>query len=187
MAAGSTYEPIQTYTLNNSQTTVTFSSIPQTYTDLVLMISARTDRNDQANRPTDLIKVTYNGSTASYYSDTVLASSSSSTPFSYKEPNQGFLAVGAIPGAQSTSGQFGTSVFYIFSYSDTNTYKTMLARGDNATSVGSGNYYMGAMVGFWRGSTGSSTEAISSIALSPYVGPNFVANSTFTLYGIKAA
>lgn len=182
-----TYEPIQTYTLNSSQTTVTFSSIPNTYTDLILIISARTDRNDQANRPTDSIRVTYNGSGASYYSDTIMASSSSSTPFSYKEPNQGFLAVGAIPGAQSTSGQFGTNIFQIFGYSNTTTYKTMLARGDNATSVGSGNYYMGAMVGFWRGSTGSSTEAISSIALSPYVGPNFLANSTFTLYGIKAA
>ncbi len=187
MPAGSTYSTIATYTATSSQTSYTFSSIPGTYTDLVLIINARSDRNDQANRPTDLIKVTFNGSSASNYSDTVIGTNSSSSPFAYRETNQGFLAVGAIPGAQSNSGEFGTNIFQFQSYSNTTTFKTMLARGGNPTSVGSGNYYMGTMVGLWRGSTGSSTEAITSITLAPYVGPNFVSGSTFTLYGIAAA
>jgi hypothetical protein len=164
---------------------VTFSSIPQSYTDLVVVFNARSDRNDQANRPTDLIRVTFNGSSAAYYSDVVLGSNSSSV-YSYKETNQAFMAVGAVPGAQSNAGEYGTNIFHIQSYSNTTTFKALLARGGNATSVGSGNYYMGLMAGLWRGSTGSSKEAITSITLAPYVGPNFVAGSTFSIYGIAA-
>lgn len=178
----STYTPIATTTLGSTASSYTFNSISGSYTDLVLIINARSDRNDQANRPTDLIKVTFNGSGASDYSDTVLGTNSGSSPFSYRETNQGFLAVGAIPGAQSNSGEYGTNIFQFQSYSNSTTYKTMLARGGNATSVGSGNYYMGAMVGLWR-----QTQAITSITLAPYVGPNFVSGSTFTLYGIQAA
>jgi hypothetical protein len=187
MPAARTYEPLATNTLGSSQTTVTFSSISGSYTDLILVFNARSDRNDQANRPTDLIKVTFNGSSAAYYSDTVIGTNSTSSPFAYSETNQAFIAVGAIPGAQSNAGEYGTNIFQIESYSNTTTFKTLLARGGNATSVGSGNYYMGAMVGLWRGSTGSSTAAITSITLAPYVGPNFVSGSTFTLYGITAA
>jgi hypothetical protein len=181
-----TYVVLDTRTLSTSTPSVTFSSIPQTYTDLVLVINARTDRNDQSNRPTDLIKVTYNGSNASNYSDTILGNNSTNSPFSYRESNQGFMAVGAVPGAQSNAGEFGTNIFHVQSYSNTTTYKTLLARGGNPTSVGSGNYYMGAATGLWRGATGSSKEAITSITLAPYVGSNFVSGSTFSIYGIRA-
>jgi hypothetical protein len=180
----STYTPIATQTLTSSASSVTFASIPQGYTDLVMVINARTDRNDQANRPTDLIKVIYNGSSASYYSDTVIGSNESSSPYSYRETNQAFMAVGAVPGAQSNANEFGTNLFNFQSYSNTSTFKTMLARGGNATTVSPG-YFQGAMVGLWRGSTGSTFEAITSITLAPYVGPNFVSGSTFALYGIQ--
>jgi hypothetical protein len=62
-------------------------------------------------------------------------------------------------------------------YSNATTYKTVLSRSNVAASAS-----VSANVGLWR-----NTAAITSIKLYVYPSYNFVAGSTFTLYGIKAA
>ena len=57
--AANTYTLISSNVLGSSAASVTFSSIPATYTDLVLRVSARTDADD-----TSLI--TFNGTTTGY-------------------------------------------------------------------------------------------------------------------------
>jgi len=180
MPAARTYEPLATTTLSSTATSYTFNSISGSYTDLVLIAMARTDRNEQSGRPSDLIKITVNGSTTNY-SYTFLGSNSSSA-ISYRESNISNLPLAVIPGAQSNAGEYSTAIFQFQSYSNSTTNKTILCKSGNPTSVTGGNIYMGAAVGLWR-----ETTAISSITLAPLVGPNFVSGCTFTLYGITAA
>jgi len=167
MAAGSTYEPIATTTLGSAQANVTFSSIPQGYTDLVLVING-------AFSTAETIGIQYNSDTGSNYSSTILAGSGSAAS-SGRNSNQTGLTIG-------TNGYFTTtiianSLIQIQNYSNTTTFKTTLSRSNNA-SVG-----LDAIVGLWR-----STTAINSIKLYGfYSGYNFASGSTFTLYGITAA
>jgi len=165
-----TYEPIATYTVPSAQASYTFSSIPATYTDLVLVVSAATssiaDQDMQVG----------NGSvdTGSNYSRTWLqgngsaASSgrgSSETSTRINTPNGGYL--------ETTLGSSIQTITFL-NYSNTTTYKTMLTRTGGAAGGTS------AIVHLWR-----STSAINTIKLTP--SSNFITGSTFTLYGIKAA
>ena len=164
MAAGNTYTPIATYTIPSNTTTYTFSSIPGTYTDLVLIASGiGTSAGDFG------VCLRYNGDTGSNYSVTQLDGNGSS-PASYREINAVHQNIGILSGA----GQ-GNSIFNIFNYSNTTTYKTTLARGNAATN------YLRAAVGTWR-----NTAAITSVTIyNPTT--SMVTGTTLTLYGITAA
>ena len=158
-----TYEPISTQTLATSATTVTFTSIPQTYTDLVLVISSKMTTGDDAHG------IQFNGDTAGNYSATGLYGSSG-VAGSYRGTNS----------IKIDAGRIGTdwcnSIIHIMNYSNTTTYKTVLSRGNNtATTL----VLVGAL---WR-----STSAISSMVISAYNNQSMLTGSTFTLYGIKAA
>lgn len=170
-----TYTPIATQTLTSNQATVTFSSISNTYTDLVLVAVVRTDRAAHD----DIMGVQFNGDTATNYSTTILSGNGTSSS-STRQSTVAYVTsrVGA---ASATAGVWTPVIFSIQNYSNTTTNKTTLCRYNEPISGGA-DYGVGATVGLWR-----STAAISSILLKPISGINFIANSTFTLYGIKAA
>lgn len=161
--ATTTYEPIATQTAGGSTSTITFSSVPQTFTDLMLVI------NGSSVNDVDWRFRMGNGSidSGSNYSGTYLYGTGSSAP-SYRESNVTGIGTG---GAYNG---IGTSIIQIQNYSNTNTNKTVLAR------TGSNNYTQ-VRVGLWR-----STVAVNIIQISPDSG-NFVSGSTFTLYGIANA
>ena len=164
-----TYEPIATQTLGSSVSSVTFSSIPQTYTDLVIVQSAFV-----ANQMDTRLQ--FNGDTATNYSWTVLFGSGSAAG-SYRESNKTAIPTGyysQIDISPATS----TFIIQIMNYSNATTNKTVLTRGNNAAS-GRG---VDAIVGLWR-----STAAITSVALNVDASHQYTSGSTFTLYGIKAA
>lgn len=163
MAAGSTYTPIATTTLSGSTASYTFTSIPSTYTDLVLVIMA-------ANSTGSNFEVTFNSDTGSNYSRTQLAGNGSSAT-SARESNYTSYRTLSTPSGTST---YAIATFNIMNYSNTTTYKTLLDRGGYASDQ---TY---AQVGLWR-----STAAINSIRL--LTGSNLSAGTTFTLYGIQAA
>lgn len=165
-----TYEPIQTQTLGSDTATVTFSSIPQTYTDLILVSQTRSTRAGNAG---DGGRIRFNSDTGTNYSTTTLEGNGSvaeSTRFS----TQSFILV-RIPAATATASVLSPSIAQIMNYSNATTYKTALIR---LTSVSES---VGLNAGLWR-----NTAAITSIDFSANTG-NLVSGSTFTLYGIKAA
>ena len=166
MAAANTYTPIATQTVGTAVASITFSSIPATYTDLVLVM------NGLVTTAGDNIQVQFNSDTATNYSTTILdgnGTAASSTRASNK-------AYGNLDdyGYWDTTLRSVTLV-NIMNYANTTTYKTYLSRANNASNG------LSACVGLWR-----STAAISTVKVYPNT-RNFDTGSTFTLYGILAA
>jgi len=156
-----TYEPIATTTLGSASASVTLSSIPGTYTDLILVF------NGSVTSGAVSVAVRFNGDTATNYSDTWLYGSGSSALSGRNTSANGIYAMDI-----STSN--ATLVCQIQNYSNTTTFKTSLQRGNAASNA------VTATVGLWR-----NTAAINSVNL--HNANTFIAGSTFTLYGIKSA
>lgn len=167
----STYEKIQSTTLGSAQATVTLSTIPGTYTDLVLIFNGGTT----SSGPT--MRITVNGDSGANYSDTALDGDGTSA-ISTRHSSANFMAITNNVGIAGTLGA-QTSIMQLQNYSNTTTYKTVLIRANNATSAGFPG--VTAAVGLWR-----NTAAITSISLTT-ASTTFLSGSTFTLYGIKAA
>ena len=166
MTSGPTYTPIATTTLG-SAASITFSSIPQTYTDLIIIATVT-----PAAAGTSNFFIQTNGDTGGSggnYSWTKL-NANGSTVGSGRNSNYGLCVLGEL----NTNLQIQIN---LQNYSNTTTYKTFLSR------YGYANYYFGTAVGLWR-----STAAITSVSMgqdnSPYT---FGAGSTATLYGISSA
>jgi len=166
MAAGSTYTPIATATASGSQPTISFTSISGSYTDLVLIYSAK----DGTGGAEGNIQVTFNSDSGSNYSWTNLYGNGSTTG-STRSTNQ--TAIYAYCAGNTASLEAGT--FQVMNYSNATTYKSTLNRGNVASGA------VVARVGLWR-----STSAITRMDLTSSSG-NFASGSTFTLYGIQAA
>lgn len=158
MSKTATYSLIESQTLGSATATVTFSSIPATFTDLVLIIKTPTI--------SDNYNLRFNGDTGTNYSYTYIAGNGTSASSGRSSNNTviGLTYTGA--GAPMTRLQ-------IQDYANTTTYKTALIRQDDAANATM------TTVGLWR-----STAAISSITIvSPSTIPS---GSTFKLYGIQA-
>lgn len=167
----STYTPIATITASGSVSDVEFTGIPSTYTDLIIVCQGRTQNavTEQA------ISFYVNNDFSGLGSFTELDGNGSSAT-SYRITNTSALKAGIFPGASATSGAVGQCILNVMNYSNTTTFKTILARGNAATSLTS------AMVNLFR-----STSAISRIGIATFGAGNYVAGSTFTLYGVKSA
>lgn len=165
MAAGSTYTPIATTTLGSPTASYTFSSIPSTYTDLVLIIGGSNVSGDQG-----IVTQVGNGSidTGSNYSTTYLLGNGSSAS-SGRASNDTSIIAGRMDANPSTS------IIHYMNYSNTTTYKTVLGRGNDGT-------YVIQHVGLWR-----NTAAINTIKVYNLSSVNFAAGTVITLYGIAAA
>jgi hypothetical protein len=163
-----TYVPIQSVVLTTGTNIVTLGSggtIPQTYTDLILIMSVlATGGNNYLQ---------FNGDNANNYSQTALYGNGS-TAASNKSTSVNTLYVGQ---AAASSSEPSTTIVNIMNYSNTTTYKTIINRGNTASST------VILRSGLWFKST---KEAITSITINND-GTNYLANSIFTLYGIKAA
>ena len=164
----STYTPIATQTLSSAAASVTFSSIPQGYTDLVLVTNATSTSGGSQSIS---IKVG-NGSvdTGSNYSVTFLYGTGSSAA-SGRYSNVNYLYTGRVDNANIATG-----ITHFQNYSNTTTYKTVISRGSNASAISI------ALVNLWR-----STSPINIMELGIDGGYSFASGSTFTLYGILAA
>ena len=164
----STYTPIASQTLGSAAASVTFSSIPQGYTDLVLVGSIKTGAN--AYQPI----LRFNGDSGSNYSSTVVAGDGSIAS-SNRHTNQNGIYGNPGPGV-GTAGNFWPWIIQIQNYANANVNKTVLHRFNNSQS------YVVAGVGLWR-----NTTAITSITLVAEAGSNdFQSGSTFSLYGIAS-
>lgn len=166
--AGSTYVPIATQTLSSSAFTVTFNSISQAYTDLVIVVDfILTSQPTYADG-----YITFNGSSTGYSKTTIFGVPS---PYAYRTTN---ASAYTISGANYTA--WGTLKVEIPNYTSTSVAKSFLARNDI------GNYGSFTEAGLWN-----NTSAITSITFTGWdtggSQDNWDVGSTFTLYGIKAA
>jgi hypothetical protein len=162
----STYEPLATNTLGTAISSVTFSSISGSYTDLVLVVTGNT------NNPTNPV-IRLNGDTGTNYSATFLAGNGSAAS-SGRDTSVSVMATNNQGYMTSTSN--AVIISNLMNYSNTTTYKTVISRG-NAAATGTD-----ATVGLWR-----NTAAITSITILTNSANTFSVGNTFTLYGIKSA
>jgi len=167
MAAGSTYTKIASSTLGSAAATVTLSSIPATYTDLVLIMNAGSSVNNAD------IDINVNGDTGANYSRTILYGDGA-TAASVRESSTTKFRLTYFGNASIVFSWIGIVNF--MNYSNTTTYKTFLSKARNAT-----NYGVNDQAGLWR-----NTAAISSMVITNASG-TFSTGSTFNLYGITAA
>jgi len=165
-------ELIETVELASSASSITFSSIPQTYTDLVLLISARSDRSGEEE---DVAYLTFNSSTSNY--STISLQGTGSTVSSDTAGGvSNLLERLDIPGPLMTSNTFGNISLYISNYTKAQgkSVSADLVEENNATFARQRiNAYL------WN-----DTAAITSITFSPIA--NFVTGSIISLYGITA-
>lgn len=151
---------------------ITFNNIPQNYTDLVLKVSSR-DTNASANNGN--IKVTFNGTSASYTnrylrgSGTGTASATGAT--AYIDGGIG----SATDAAGNTASTFSNVEIYIPNYAGTNNKSVSV---DAVSEDNSSTAYAGFDAGLW-----SNVTAITNILLSPTT--LFAQYSTASLYGIR--
>lgn len=164
--------PIASIYANTVTGAFQFTSIPQNYQDLRLVIygaSSRAATNDQ-------IAGAVNGSGASIYSDTQLKGDGASATSS-RYTATSYITVGYTPGASSTN-IFGATTFDILNYANTSTYKTMITRSA-ADLNGSGTTTLDI-------SLFQTTSAITSIQFNP-LGGGWIIGSRASLYGIRSA
>jgi hypothetical protein len=170
MAAGSTYTPIATTTLGSAAASYTFSSIPSTYTDLLLVVAGTVSVNGEN------ILTQYNGDTGSNYSFTYIYGTGS-TAASGRQSNRS--AANANYQTAFSSSEQSNVIVQVQNYSNSTTFKTALSRNNNAN--GSSLPGTEALVSLWR-----NTAAITSILVKAGSG-NLNSGMSLTLYGIAAA
>lgn len=167
MPAGNTYEAIATNTVTSTVSSVTFSSIPSTYTDLVIV-------GNVLGNGSVSIDFQFNGDTATNYSYTVLDGDGATASSNRQTNTTNIQFAGWSRNLNSTTNP-STMIANIMNYSNTTTNKTAVIR---SMALGTAGDCVDAFVGTWR-----STAAITSITIRGSV----VSGTTYSLYGIKAA
>lgn len=167
----STYEPIATTTLGSNQSEITFSNIPQTYTDLVL-IGAGTATTGGAS-----FYCRVNGDNTSKYCYAYLLSNGTAVTGGTTTEQSNGLGLGGFLG-------YSTDQFRIVSnflnYSNTSILKTSFSFGVQAK--GGNNPTADYIINYYN-----STSAITSLTIRINAAYNYEASTTFTLFGILKA
>ena len=165
-----TYKAIATVTVGSGgAANIEFTSIPGTYTDLLVKVCARTDVSAN-NRTT--INFKFNNSTSSQSMRTLFGYDSSTV----ESATYTDLRL-SVPAAGATASTFGNAELYVPNYAGSNN------KSVSVDSVNENNSSTAWLIGFWAG-LWSNSAAITSITFTPASG-NFAQYSTATLYGIK--
>ena len=175
-----TYTLITSQVLTGTASSVTLSSIPGTYKDLILYVSARTDNTSFMD-----LSVRFNGDSSATYSTRRLwganTGTTSADSTSGTSAGSGTAHLASSFGNSNTAmvtGMFGAQYIYIPNYSSGSLTKTVGNRGGMADPNITSN-------SMWTGGYWAVTTAISSITCLPYqAGTNFLADTSFYLFGI---
>lgn len=156
--------------------TISFSSIPATYTDLVVTYNAQS----AAGTTADNIVVQFNGDNASHY-DAQSLTGQSATPSAGVASPTTVPPIGPIPGSTSgNAAMTGSGEFTLFNYAGTTYWKTGVNKMGLFQNTTGPQITAGVFFVNWR-----STAAINAIQLTLASAGNFVAQSKFTLWGVK--
>jgi len=157
--------PIQTYTLTTTAASITFSNIPQNYTDLKVVASLR------ANSTQNWGDITFNGGGTAISMRHLLNNSGSIISQSYSP-----LRFQCNTDSH-TAGTFSSAQMYITNYTSS-TSKPISMDGTQENFSSSVGQHIAA--GLW-----ASSSAVTSITITPDGGGTFIAGSTVSLYGIS--
>jgi hypothetical protein len=167
------YEKIATVTVGaGGAANITFSSIPQTYTDLCLFISARSEV--AGNFSDEVIKL--NNTTSSYTNRYIYGNGSSAFGGSNAYSSLGGFS-GGMPGDTATASTFGNKMIYIPNYAGSNNKAYFV---DGVAETNATTAYIHLLAGLR-----SNTDAVTSIVLVTDAGADYAQHTTATLYGIK--
>ena len=175
--AASSYESISTVTVGSGgSSTVTFSSIPSTYTDLQIRGIGRTNRANVE----DGLCLQLNNDTAGNYNAHNLYGNGAAAYSEFTSATATKIETYWISGNTSTAGIFGTVVIDILDYLSTNKKKTVRILGGFDRNGGG---YVGLTSGLYT----VSPVAITSVTVFPTLGSLWQEYSQFALYGIKGS
>ena len=170
------YVLLERIELNDSASSVTFSNIPQTgYTDLKVVVSGRSTRSDVW----EYIRLTFNADTSASYSYKYIEGSGAAASSGGNSAAAAPQIVGVSNGNTSTASTFGNAEIYIPNYNSTTTNKSFSV--DSVGETNATTIYMDMVAGLF-----AKTDAISSIKIEPGSTYSYLANSTFSLYGLAA-
>jgi hypothetical protein len=164
----STYTLISSVTVGSGGASgIDFTSIPQTYTDLEILVSGRTTGAGNG------INITFNSNTSNYTNAAMQGNGSGVSSYGTYNRNAGMFGYSG-----DTANNFGSTKIYILNYTSSRN-KTYSA--DAISETRGVTAYMNLVNGLW-----SNTSAITSISLTPMDG-TLLQYSTAYLYGISNA
>lgn len=171
--------PIEPYTeLTGTSASISFSSIPATYSRIKIVASLRTTHNANA----DIVNLRINGDTtaANYYGGWELEYASGAANAVYQNLGAtAYMQLAYHPDSTSPSNQFSSIEAVFENYASANVKKNIHMMGQaiylNAT---------GSIVWLQAHGTWQSTSAITSLVLTPNLGANFAIGCSYALYGM---
>jgi hypothetical protein len=164
-----TYDRINSTTLSSTATDITFSSIPSSYTDLIIVCNFKIVAGGDL-----VLNIQLNGDTGSNYSQVYIAGVPAAAAAAGSTLNSSYIDAGYFG---SNAGNFSTSTTHFFSYSNTSHNKSTIT-----TMASQNGGQVTTYVNLWR-----SNSAINSIKVFSASSKTYAIGSMFTLYGILAA
>ena len=169
------YNLISTVTVGSGgAATISFSSIPATYTDLKVVASLRAT----GSRGEDAVLIRFNSdSTAANYTARTIRGNGSATSSEYLTSGFAGMYIGEFNGGTSTANSFTSTEIYVPNYTSGNqkSISTDIAQEANQTLA-----YVHLIAGLWNG-----TAAVTTITFTDHNANNFAEYSSASLYGIS--
>jgi hypothetical protein len=169
------FESIATVTAAGGETSLTFTSIPSTYTHLQIRGIGRT----QASAILSLSRVQFNSDTGTNYTQHTLYGNGSTVAVDTNTSDTAIQWLAPIPGNNATANVFGAMILDVHDYKSTTKYKTVRVFAGDDGNAANVDYRVFLKSGLWM-----STSAITSINLF-CSGQTWAAGTTYALYGIK--
>ena len=177
-APSGAYDSIATTTVGSGgSASITFSSIPATYTHLQIRLLSKSTNTSATD---DGIYFTFNGDTTAKYTRHFLYGTGSSAGSGGASVLQTFMSLGDTTTQGNGANFFGVTIADILDYANTNKYKTGRGLGGYDANGSGINWFAS---GSWQ-----NTAAITSVTMTMVGGTyNFAQYSHAALYGIKGA
>jgi len=173
----SSFESIATVTVTSATSTISFTSIPATYTHLQIRFIGRSSYNTTGQ---DNLVINFNSNTGSNYAEHYVAGNGTGTDSGAQSSITSIPLRECLIRDGNTSSMFSAGIIDILDYASTNKNKTVRALFGNDRN-GAGYVALGSGLFF------ATPAAITTIAFTVESSRNFVQYSQFALYGIKGA